>query len=91
MESNSKEFLQAANIVTKLKSNPTNDEKLILYGLYKQAKFGDNNTNKPSFIDFTGLKKWNAWNNLKNKSKFDSEVEYIKKVNLLIKKYGFNK
>ena len=28
----------------------TNDELLQVYGLYKQATVGDNNTDKPSFI-----------------------------------------
>jgi len=88
---NSKEFLHAAEIVKKLSTTPSEDYQLKLYGLYKQAIFGNNNQNKPFFLDVKGNKKWDAWYTNKDKSKYNSEIEYIKTVNLLIKKHGFNK
>lgn len=91
MDNNSKEFKMAANWIKKLNSKPDDDTLLELYGLYKQATLGDNNTDKPSFIDFKGNKKWNAWNKNKGKNKNKSEIEYITKVNLCIKKYGIKK
>ncbi|TDH66858.1 hypothetical protein CCR75_003126 [Bremia lactucae] len=39
----------------------TNEQKLVLYALYKQAKFGSCNVEKPSAIDMVGLAKWESW------------------------------
>ena len=36
----------------------TDDELLQIYGLYKQATVGDNNTDKPGMLDFKGKKKY---------------------------------
>jgi hypothetical protein len=38
-----------------------NDQKLVLYGLFKQATVGDVNTDRPGMLDFTGKSKWDAW------------------------------
>lgn len=40
------EFKQAAEEVQKLKTRPSNNDLLALYGLYKQGSEGDNNTGK---------------------------------------------
>ena len=91
MSNNSKQFLQAAKIAKNLKSNPNNEELGKLYGLYKQATVGDINIEKPNILNFKESKKWEAWNVCKGKSTYNSEVEYITLVNLLIKKYGIKK
>lgn len=91
MSNNSKQFLQAATVAKNLKSDPNNDELGKLYGLYKQATVGDINIEKPGMFNFKASKKWEAWNACKGKSTYDSEVEYIKTVNSLIKKYGLKK
>jgi diazepam-binding inhibitor (GABA receptor modulating acyl-CoA-binding protein) len=88
--SNSSEFLTAAEYVKKLKQTPSNDELLELYKYYKQATIGDNNTPKPGLLELTNKSKWNAWDSVKGVSKHNSEVEYIKLVNVMIKKYGVN-
>ena len=88
--SNSQEFLTAAEYVKKLKQTPSNDELLELYKYYKQATVGDNNTPKPGLLELTSKSKWNAWDSVKGVSKHNSEVEYIKLVNVMIKKYGVN-
>ncbi len=82
--SNSSQFLQAAEAVKQLSTKPDNNTLGILYGLYKQATIGNNNTNKPSILDISGNIKWNNWNNYKNYSKHQAEVEYIQLVNKLI-------
>ena len=41
-------------------------------------------------FNFKASKKWEAWT-CKGKSTYDSEVEYIKTLNSLIKKYGLKK
>lgn len=70
-------FLDAADAVQKLATRPSDDELLKLYGLYKQATIGDNNTPKPGMFDLKGKYKWQAWEDLKGKSQEDAEKEYI--------------
>ena len=82
--SNSTQFLQAAEAVNQLSTKPDNTTLGKLYGLYKQATVGDNNTNKPGILDVKGNAKWNSWNNYKGYSKYQAEIEYIKLVNKLI-------
>ena len=84
---NSSQFTMAANTVKQLKVSPTNDELCILYGLYKQATIGNINIEKPNFYQFKDIAKWENWNNNKGLSVYDAEVNYIKYVNILIKKY----
>ena len=40
------------------------EDLLFFYGRYKQATVGSCNTDKPSFFDFKGKEKWNAWKSL---------------------------
>jgi len=46
----------------------TNDEKLHLYGLFKQGTNGDNTTAEPWAIQIEAKAKWNAWTAEKGKS-----------------------
>jgi acyl-CoA-binding protein len=41
------------------------DDMLEMYGLFKQAKVGDNTTAKPGILDPKGRKKWEAWTSKK--------------------------
>ena len=82
--SNSQQFNLAVEAVNQLSTKPNNETLGKLYGLYKQATFGDNNTSKPGMLDLKGNAKWNSWNNYKGYSKYQAEVEYIKLVNKLI-------
>ncbi|XP_071960063.1 acyl-CoA-binding protein-like [Antedon mediterranea] len=84
----SEAFVKAAEEVKQLKQSPTDQEKLAIYALYKQATVGDTNTTRPGMIDFTGKAKWDAWNALKGKSKEEAETEYIQKVEELKSKYN---
>lgn len=59
----------------------TNEEKLALYALYKQATAGDNETAKPGMFDLTGKAKWSAWADKKGLSKEDAMKAYIEEVN----------
>ena len=81
-------FNIALKDVKKLK-NLTSEELLKLYGLYKQAIFGKNTTDKPSmFISYRALKKWSAWTEVSELTKDEAKEMYIKLVNQLIKLYG---
>ncbi|KIZ04729.1 Putative acyl-CoA-binding protein [Monoraphidium neglectum] len=53
------------------------EEMLEMYGLYKQATIGDNNTSKPGILDPKGRKKWDAWESKKGLSKEEAMTKYI--------------
>ncbi|XP_017280552.1 acyl-CoA-binding domain-containing protein 7 [Kryptolebias marmoratus] len=82
------EFKTIADNVKKVKTQPTNDELLTLYGLYKQAIVGDVNTDKPGMMDPTGKAKWEAWESRKGMSKDDAMSSYITHAKEVIGKYG---
>jgi len=84
---NSQYFINASNVVKTLLGTPTNDEMGKLYGLYKQATVGDNNTTKPSMFDFKANKKYSHWSDYKGYSTYDAEVAYITLVNELVQNY----
>ncbi len=79
MTDKAKYFQKAAEDVLKLKSC-SDENKLKLYGLYKQANVGDCNTDKPGFLDFKGKAKWEAWNAVKGKDKEVAKHEYVELV-----------
>ncbi|GAB1609917.1 hypothetical protein Ahia01_001277600, partial [Argonauta hians] len=78
-EYNHMEFLKAAEDVKQLKTQPSDKDMLEIYGLYKQAKVGDVNTERPGMIDMKGRAKWDAWNSRKGMAKEEAEKLYIKK------------
>lgn len=47
----------------------TNEEKLSLYGLYKQATAGDNGEKEPWAVQLEAKAKWSAWTANKGKGK----------------------
>ena len=83
---NSVQFTHASKVAKTLKTKPSDDNLGKLYGLYKQAVFGDNNTPEPtSMFDFVGKRKWAYWNENKGMDKYNAEVKYITLVNTLNK------
>ena len=77
-------FEQAAADSRTLSERPSNDTLLQLYSLYKQATEGDVNTDPPSNpFDFVNKAKYEAWANLKGKSKEAAMQEYTSLVNKL--------
>ena len=57
LEVTDEEFNEAAEMVKAIGGVSDND-KLQLYGLYKQATIGNVNTKRPWGIDFVGAAKW---------------------------------
>ena len=51
--------------------------RLLCYGLSQQAKFGDNNSPKPSFYDIKASWKWDAWNKQMGRRQEDSRRDFI--------------
>ena len=63
----------------------TNEDKLYLYGYYKQATQGDCNIEKPkSLFDQKSLKKWEYWEQHKGLNSNEAKKYYIKKVQSLM-------
>lgn len=50
-----------------LKTKPSNDVLLQIYGLYKQATVGDNTTAQPWAVQMEARAKWEAWTAHKGK------------------------
>lgn len=84
-----KYFELSVNTVMALKTSPSSEEKLELYGLYKQSLNGNCSTAEPSKI-FSPVEnaKWNAWKKLNGQSKLEAMTKYTKLVTELIDKYG---
>ena len=78
---------EAVALTQKFTTRPSNEELLRLYGLYKQASEGDNEGERPGGFDFKAAAKYNAWLNLKGKSKEEATSDYISLVDELSKKY----
>ena len=71
-------FNHAVKLIGLIKPNPFNcDEKLSLYGAYKQAICGNCEESKPKPKDIFSLKKWEAWNMFNNMSKKEAMYFYI--------------
>lgn len=81
-------FNKAQKNIRNLLSRPTDDELLLIYGLFKQATIGDNYNSKPSPLWFKEMKKWEAWNNQRDKPQDTAKQEYILAVDFLIDKYN---
>eukprot|EP00612_Vaucheria_litorea_P002879 CAMPEP_0171461186 /NCGR_PEP_ID=MMETSP0945-20130129/5739_1 /TAXON_ID=109269 /ORGANISM="Vaucheria litorea, Strain CCMP2940" /LENGTH=93 /DNA_ID=CAMNT_0011987491 /DNA_START=82 /DNA_END=363 /DNA_ORIENTATION=- len=58
----------------------SNEEKLKLYGLYKQATVGDVTGSQPWAVQVEARAKWDAHNSVKGKSKEEAMKEYIAEV-----------
>lgn len=67
-------FEQAAERVKTLKTKPSNDVLLQLYGLYKQATVGDNTGAQPYAVQFEARAKWNAYTEQKGHTHTDAHA-----------------
>ncbi|EFJ17211.1 hypothetical protein SELMODRAFT_270651 [Selaginella moellendorffii] len=84
MATTEEQFKKAAEDALKLPPTTTDADKLILYGLYKQATVGNNETSRPGMLDFKGKAKWDAWKKCEGKSADDAMKDYIAKVEQLM-------
>ena len=81
------EFERAAALTKEFTKRPSNQELLDLYALYKQATEGDVSGERPGGFDFKAIAKFDAWEELKGKSKEQAMQEYINLVNTLRQQY----
>ncbi|OMO94710.1 Acyl-CoA-binding protein, ACBP [Corchorus capsularis] len=78
------EFDEHAEKAKTLPETTTNENKLILYGLFKQATVGPVNTSRPGMFNMRDRYKWDAWKAVEGKSKEEAMSDYITKVKQLL-------
>ncbi len=83
-----RDFEAAAARSKEFTKRPSNEELLLLYALYKQATEGDVAGDRPGGFDFKAIAKYDAWQELKGKSKEAAIVEYVELVNRLSTQYS---
>ena len=81
-------FQKTVECIKTLSQDLSNKELLELYGLYKQATLGNNNTNKPSIFNYRGLKKWQSWASFKDITSVAAKTKYILLVQKLVNEYS---
>jgi acyl-CoA-binding protein len=77
------QFEHAAAQSKELPKRPSNEELLQLYSLYKQATEGDVSGERPEGFDFKAIAKFDAWEDLKGKTKEQAMKDYISLVEQL--------
>ena len=82
------EFQEAKQAIDELTQRPSNEELLRLYGLYKQANFGNNNDEEPQGFDIKAIAKHRAWLDQSGKSAKDAMEEYVSVAHSLVEKYS---
>jgi len=61
----------------------SNESKLELYALYKQATVGDCSSEEPSMLNVVGNLKWRSWKRLAGTTESDAKAQYISLVRKL--------
>ncbi|XP_018486850.2 acyl-CoA-binding protein isoform X7 [Raphanus sativus] len=78
------DFEGHAEKVKKLTASPSNEDLLILYGLYKQATVGPVTTSRPGMFSMKERAKWDAWKAVEGKSTDEAMSDYITKAKQLL-------
>lgn len=78
------DFEEHAEKAKTLPESTTNADKLILYGLFKQATVGVPTTARPGMFNMRDRAKWDAWDAVKEKTKEEAMSDYITKVKQLL-------
>ena len=81
-------FERAVARSKQLTQRPSNEELLSLYALYKQATEGDVTGDRPGGFDFKAIAKYDAWAELRGRSKDAAMTEYISLVDMLHQQYA---
>lgn len=82
------DFESAVTRSKELTKRPSNEELLQLYALYKQATEGDVAGDRPGGFDFKAIAKYDAWAEIKGKSKEQAMTDYIALVEKLHQQYA---
>lgn len=78
-------FEDSVNYVQNAEGNfkPSNELKLEMYGLFKQASAGDVSGKKPGRMDFVNRAKYTAWEEVKGLSSDEAMQRYIDSIEKL--------
>jgi diazepam-binding inhibitor (GABA receptor modulating acyl-CoA-binding protein) len=90
MDVEKRSFEESAECVMHLVAEPTNEDKLQIYGLFKQSTVGDVNIECPSIFNLSGRAKWYVWNEHKGKTVVQAKTEYVALVDRLVQSIGLN-
>ena len=82
-----KTFQECVEWVNQTKLEITDDEKLLCYGLFKQATEGNNTKPEPWSFNIFESAKWKAWNKNKDMNKDTAKENYMNLIELIKKKY----
>ncbi|WP_137938200.1 acyl-CoA-binding protein [Chitinivorax sp. B] len=74
-------FEQAQKDILTLSEAPSNEVKLQLYALFKQATSGDVTGERPGMMDFINRAKYDAWALQKGHSQEQAMQDYVATVN----------
>ncbi|KAG9142664.1 hypothetical protein Leryth_005428 [Lithospermum erythrorhizon] len=78
------DFEEHADKAKTLPESTSNENKLILYGLFKQSTVGNVNTSRPGMFNMRDRAKWDAWKAVEGKSQEEAMGEYIIKVKQML-------
>merc|ERR1711934_986586 len=83
-------FEEAAKFVERWETGKkaSNDEKLKMYGFYKQATVGNVNVDRPGMFSFEGKAKWDAWKAVEGMHPEEAKAKYVEELNRQISVYG---
>jgi len=83
-------FEESVNYVQNAEGNfkPSNELKLQMYALFKQASEGDVSGKKPGRMDFINRAKYEAWEKCKGQSPDDAMQNYIDSIETLKSENG---
>jgi len=76
-------FNKSIDFINNSKIILDNENQLKLYKYYKQALFGNNNTDAPSVFNIRSKMKWDAWTSIKDMTSEKAKEHYINLVNSL--------
>jgi diazepam-binding inhibitor (GABA receptor modulator, acyl-CoA-binding protein) len=79
------DFASAQERVKTLRSRPSNETLLQLYGLYKQATEGEVQGKRPGMLDVKGRAKYDAWAGRKGLGREAAMQQYVALVDQLLK------
>jgi acyl-CoA-binding protein len=67
---------------------PSNEMKLKMYALYRQAKDGDAQGKRPGMMDVVGRFKYDAWAELKGMAREEAMRRYVEEVESFERKFA---
>ncbi|MFN4144377.1 MAG: acyl-CoA-binding protein [Runella sp.] len=79
-------MFQEAVATSKTFTKGSNEDKLTLYKLYKQATEGNVSGSRPGMFDMVGRAKYDAWASVKGLSKEEAMKKYIDAIKALAAK-----